>query len=83
LTDAEEIKKYNEQNRSRMSEDDERARQNPYAFLPGLRDRLTYTGKANLLNRLKAKGYKGAALQSHFLGAYESATTCCRTIRSR
>jgi hypothetical protein len=58
----------------RQSQDDElRARQNPYAYLPGLSARMAQRGRERLLNRLKTTGLAGAELRASFLSEYEKA----------
>lgn len=54
--------------------DEATARQNPYAFLPGLRQRLLRHGREQLLQRVQAKGLTGKDLRLTFLGEYEKAS---------
>jgi hypothetical protein len=50
--------------------DDVLARENPYAYLPGLRRRLQFNAVERIYASMKAKGYKGAELCIAFVAEY-------------
>jgi hypothetical protein len=51
--------------------DDERARDDPHAYLPGLALRLQMQGSKGMLERLQQQGLKGEELRLAFLAEYE------------
>jgi hypothetical protein len=53
--------------------DDERARENPRAYLPGLALRLEMQGAKNVLQRLERRGLEGDELRLAFLAEYDRA----------
>ena len=53
--------------------DDERARANPRAYLPGLALRLEMQGARGVLRRLEQQGLKGEGLRLAFLAEYDRA----------
>ena len=54
--------------------DDDRARKDPYAYLPGLTARLRRQGNMGLLERLRGKGLADENLRLAFLSEYERVT---------
>ncbi len=54
--------------------DDDRARQDPHAFLPGLAMRLKHQGVYRLLERLRSQGIEGEDLRLRFLAELERAS---------
>jgi hypothetical protein len=71
LTDPE-LLQQNQENLARWSnEDDDRARQNPYAYLPGLRLRMWVRGAQRVYDRERAAGFDGPQLRAAFLAEYD------------
>jgi hypothetical protein len=50
--------------------DDALARENPYAYLPGLQRRLQFDAALQIYDSMKAKGYEGAELCIAFVAEY-------------
>jgi hypothetical protein len=73
LTDSVALRRSQEETARETERDWERAAENPYAFLPGLRNRLRAQGVERLLEKLRAEGLEGEALERRFLVAAEEA----------
>jgi hypothetical protein len=71
VTDPAVTRRHNAELKRGRIEDDERARQDPYAFLPGLRLRMYLAGAQRVLDHERARGLTGAALRTAFLAEYD------------
>jgi hypothetical protein len=63
-----------DQARARDEQELERARQEPCAYLPGVRDRLRLQGLAQIRDSLQHAGLDGASLRDAFLAEFEATT---------
>jgi hypothetical protein len=63
-----------EEQHNREEAELERARREPCAYLPGLRDRLRRQGLEQIRDSLRLAGLEGDALRSAFLAEFEDAT---------
>jgi hypothetical protein len=73
-TDEEEKTKLGEEIDRSSVRDQQRARDDPYAYLPGLALRLRRQGRERLLEKLSISGLEGEALRLAFLAEYERVT---------
>lgn len=73
LADPKEVERVRAQLARDQAGDDERARQDPHAYLPGLATRLRQEGLTRLRDRLARQGVAGDALRLAFLPGYERA----------
>lgn len=74
LTDPEERRRWEEENRRRSEADLEIAARSPVAHLPGLEGRLHRAALEGLLEELRTRGFEGDELRRGFLAELEAAT---------
>ena len=71
ITDPDIIRRNKEMLQRWGIQDDQRAKSNPYSFLPGLRLRMTLRGNEKVLRSIKEQDASGTDLQDKFISEYE------------
>jgi hypothetical protein len=74
VTDADEIRRNRESLARWAADDDVRALQNPYAYLPGLRLRMILAGRQRLLDHLVSSGKQGPELRVFYMREFSRLT---------
>ncbi|MEP5611805.1 MAG: hypothetical protein ABJP45_06120 [Cyclobacteriaceae bacterium] len=71
VTDSVKVEEIKAKIKENIASDDEIARKDPYAYLPGLDARITYNSNMRILSELKKSGFSGRELRTAFINTSE------------